>query len=127
MNVSRRTLITGGVVGAVTAGGVGFSEGVFDPYESETLVQNRRTTSATVDLLLSNLDENRTVLAESFTLAPDENFRREGTFSNETHYRIAVRTDGDSTEKEFETCCRGFRVTVYVERDETQILLGHYD
>lgn len=127
MNVSRRALITGGIVGAVTAGIIGFFGGIFDTYKSDIWIKNRRAASTKVDLVLSNLDEDRTILDESFTLAPDGDFRREGVFSNETRYRVAVQTGSNSTEKEFETCCQGFQVSIYVEEDEIQVLLGHYD
>jgi hypothetical protein len=127
MNVSRRTLITGGIIGAITAGIIGFFEGMFETYKSDIWIKSRQETSTTVDLILSNLDENRTVLDKSFSLAPDEDFRREGVFSNETRYHVTVQTDDHSAEKEFETCCQGFQVSVYVEQDEIQILLGHYD
>lgn len=127
MNVSRRTLISGGIVGAVTAGIIGFFGGMFDTYKSAIWVKNRRATSTTVNLVLSDLDEDRTVLDESFTLAPDGDFRSEEVFSNETRYRVAVQTGSDSTEKEFETCCEGFQVSIYIEKDKIQILLGHYD
>ena len=127
MKVSRRTLIGGGIVGAVTAGVVGFFGGWFDTYESDVLVKNRRATSATVDLELTNLDADQTVLDESFTLAPNEHFRREGVFSDDSQYRVTVQIGGNSTKKKFETCCQGFQVSIYVERDQTQVLLGHYD
>lgn len=127
MNINRRELIGGGILGAVTVGTIGFFGGLFDTYKSDVLVENRQASSTTVELLLSNLDEDRTVLDESITLSPDEDFRKEGILSNETRYRITVETENNSAEKEFETCCRGFQISVYIERDETQILLGHYD
>ena len=127
MDVSRRTLLSGGVIGAVTAGGIGYSLGVFDPYESDVWVTNRRETSVAIDLELSNLDAGRTVLDESFTVSPDDSFQERGVFSNHTTYRLTVQADDDSTERKFDTCCEGYSVSVWLYPDDTQVGLGHHD
>ena len=126
MNVSRRTLLSGGLLGAVGAIGL-FGHELSESYKSDIRVVNNRSSSVDVTLTLSNLDKHKTIFDQSFTLAHEEDFRREGVFADETRYQVQIQADEESAVKEFETCCRGYLVYIYVEREELQIDTTHYD
>lgn len=126
MTVTRRKLLTGGLLGVAGVGTIGiFSSNSL--YRSNLQVANLQSQSVQIDLSLSNLDKSKTVLDHSVTLAPDEEFRREGMLANDTNYRLYAETNQDSVTKPFETCCRGYSIRVLVEQNEIQVLPHHYD
>lgn len=96
-------------------------------YDSDIRVENRQLASIGFHLTLTDLDENKIVLDQSITLASEEEFRRQGVFADDTRYRVQVQANGDSAVKEFETCCRGYRVDVYMEQEKLQITTTHCD
>ena len=128
MEPSRRSVLLG-TFGLGSAGAVWFA--TTDPlsgsYESYVAVRNNRTSSVSAELTLRNRDENKVVLDESFTLAPEERFHRGGVMSKDTEYRLIVRADELAFDETFRTCCHGYMAEFAVHPTELEVWLEHTD
>lgn len=126
MDVSRRSILAGGGIGAIV-GAVGLAGYWGTRYRSDLRVWNGRSTALTVDVKLVDPDGDEPVLDESVELTPDNETSWEGTMENHTAYRLWVETADETRSKEFTTCCRGALVRVLLEDDGIEILPTHLD
>ena len=128
MEPSRRSVLLG-TIGLGSAGAVWFAttDPLFGSYESYVSVRNKRTSSVSAELTLRNRDENEVVLDESFTLAPEERFHREGVMSKNTEYRLVAGADELVFNETFRTCCRGYMGEFAVRPTELEVRLEHMD